>query len=173
MLQTYVAFLRAINVGGHVVKMDALRDLFTAVGYANVKTVIASGNVIFEAKRSTKHQQTIEAHLRAALGYEVKTFLRTPEELQRVAAAAPFEMAEGDVLYVAFLENTPSADAGKRLLAFENPFDAFHDDGAEAYWLRRRKLGQSDYPANFLEKALGMKATVRNMNTVQKIAGMV
>ena len=46
----YVAFLRAINVGGHIVKMETLRDLFTAHGLAKVETFIASGNVIFESK---------------------------------------------------------------------------------------------------------------------------
>src|SRR6185369_8391120 len=46
----YVAFLRAINVGGHVVKMDQLRALFEALGFANVETFIASGNVIFDSK---------------------------------------------------------------------------------------------------------------------------
>jgi uncharacterized protein (DUF1697 family) len=172
-MQTYVAFLRAINVGGHVVKMDALRDLFTTLGYANVRTVIASGNVIFEAKRSAKHQSAIEAHLHEALGYDVTTFLRTPEELHAVAALSPFEIAEGDVVYVAFLNQPPSADGTKRLLALANELDAFHVAGREAYWLRRRALGESKYPANFLEKALGTKATVRNMNTVRKIAASV
>ena len=45
----YVAFLRAINVGGHVVKMDRLRRIFESMRFRNVETFIASGNVIFEA----------------------------------------------------------------------------------------------------------------------------
>lgn len=49
----YIAFLRSINVGGHVLKMDALRDLFTQLKFSNVETFIARGNVIFETKFAT------------------------------------------------------------------------------------------------------------------------
>jgi len=74
----YVAFLRAINVGGHTVKMDHLRGLFEALSFSNVETFIASGNVIFDTK--SKDQQTlerkIEKHLRETLGYAVTTFDR-------------------------------------------------------------------------------------------------
>ena len=66
----YVAFLRAINVGGHTVKMEHLRILFEELGFENVETFIASGNVIFDSKtKSTKTLETkIEKHLRQALG---------------------------------------------------------------------------------------------------------
>ena len=88
----FVAFLRAINVGGHVVKMDQLRQLFEALGFAKVETFIASGNVIFEAKSKDTNalQRRIEKHLHQALGYEVVTFLRTLEELDKVANHRPF-----------------------------------------------------------------------------------
>ena len=60
----YVAFLRAINVGGHTVKMDQLRRLFERLGFSKVETFIASGNVIFEsASRSAKAlEKNTEAH---------------------------------------------------------------------------------------------------------------
>ena len=48
-MSRYLAFLRAINVGGHTVKMDALRHIFESLGFTSVETFIASGNVIFEA----------------------------------------------------------------------------------------------------------------------------
>jgi uncharacterized protein (DUF1697 family) len=65
----YIAFLRAINVGGHTVKMDVLRQHFAALGFSNVETFIASGNVVFEttAKNTRTLEQKIEKHLRAAL----------------------------------------------------------------------------------------------------------
>jgi len=77
---TCVAFLRAINVGGRVVKMHRLRTLFVDEGFANVETFIASGNVVFDlppAKKAPALERTIEAMLRNALGYEVSTFVRT------------------------------------------------------------------------------------------------
>ena len=72
----YVAFLRAINVGGHTVKMDHLRSLLESLGLENVETFIASGNVIFDSK--TKNAELLERkiakHLKEMLGYEVASF---------------------------------------------------------------------------------------------------
>src|SRR4030095_12804333 len=79
----YVAFLRAINVGGHIVKMDQLRKLFTQLGFTDVETFIASGNVLFTSpsKSGAALEAKIEKHLKAALGYEVATFVRTATEV--------------------------------------------------------------------------------------------
>ena len=79
----YIAFLRAINVGGHTVKMDALRELFEALGFEQVETFIASGNVIFETTETDTAalERRIETHLQAALGYAVATFLRSDAEV--------------------------------------------------------------------------------------------
>ncbi|NUO79794.1 DUF1697 domain-containing protein, partial [candidate division KSB1 bacterium] len=92
----YLAFLRAINVGGHTVKMDQLRRLFEALGFANVETFIASGNVIFTSpSKSTKAlEKKIEKHLHESLGYEVATFIRTTAELAVVAQYKPFSATE-------------------------------------------------------------------------------
>src|SRR5688572_10594132 len=104
----YVAFLRAINVGGHTVKMDALRRLFEALGFVNVETFIASGNVIFDSpSKDTKAlEKKIESYLRETLGYEVATFIRTIAEVAAIADYKPFidaELkAEGNTLYVGF-----------------------------------------------------------------------
>ena len=78
-----IAFLRAVNVGGHTVKMDALRRHFESLGFSNVETFIASGNVIFETpfKNARTLESSIENKLRDALGYEVAAFLRTDAEL--------------------------------------------------------------------------------------------
>jgi Protein of unknown function (DUF1697) len=75
----FVAFLRAINVGGRNVTMAALRAQFEALGFSNVETFIASGNVIFEAasRDSAALHRKIEAHLAKSLGHEVSTFVRT------------------------------------------------------------------------------------------------
>ena len=74
-----VAFLRAINVGGHTVTMEELRRLFTSLGGKDVETFIASGNVIFNSRSRDipALEHTIEQRLHAALGYEVATFVRT------------------------------------------------------------------------------------------------
>src|SRR2546423_13547575 len=87
-----IAFLRAINVGGHTVKMEELRRLFEALGLASVETFIASGNVIFEApgEKMQALEKRIERHLRESLGYEVATFIRSASELTEIAGYQPF-----------------------------------------------------------------------------------
>jgi uncharacterized protein (DUF1697 family) len=172
----YVAFLRAINVGGHTVKMDRLRGLFEAMGFSNVETFIASGNVIFDSpsKNTKSLEGKIEAHLQTALGYEVSTFVRTMLEMAAVAAYKPFDDAElnddGNTLYIAFLPAEPSGEAARRLLSFSTEVDDFHVHGREAYWLCRKKISESDFSGALLAKSLGMQATLRNSSTVRKIA---
>ena len=92
----YVAFLRAINVGGHVVKMEALRKLFESMGLSRVETYIASGNVIFEteARKPGALEKKIEDELKIALGYAVGTFLRSIPELTSIVETIPFELDE-------------------------------------------------------------------------------
>jgi uncharacterized protein (DUF1697 family) len=88
----YVALLRGINVGGHTVKMDRLRDLFRDLGLDDVRSYIQSGNVFFETNdtESAALATRIERHLHEALGYEVPVFLRSAQQLQAILALDPF-----------------------------------------------------------------------------------
>src|ERR1041385_3864079 len=95
----YIAFLRAINVGGHnTVTMDFLRHFFESLGFAHVETFIASGNIVFEtaSKNAQALERKIESGLRAALGYEVVAFVRTGAELAAIASYKPFSPAHLD-----------------------------------------------------------------------------
>jgi uncharacterized protein (DUF1697 family) len=170
----YIAFLRAINVGGHTVKMDALRGLFADLGLANVETFIASGNVIFEAAGDTPTiEKRIEAHLLESLGYAVATFVRSTAELAEVArykAFADAEMnAETHGLYIGFLAESPTQEATWKLLACVTPLDEFHIHGREVYWLCRTRFSESTFSGPRLEKTLGMQTTIRNVTTLQKL----
>ena len=173
----YVAFLRAINVGGHTVKMDQLRRLFEAGCFSQVETFIASGNVIFDSQsRNTQAlERKIEKLLRDALGYEVATFVRAVSEVVAVAAYRPFDATrlntDGNSLHVGFLTEPPAEKAKKELLALSCAADSFHVKGREVYWLRCGKFSESEFSGAVLEKSLGMRATFRNSNTVKKIAG--
>jgi uncharacterized protein (DUF1697 family) len=172
----YVALLRAINVGGHTVKMDHLRGLFETLRFTNVETFIASGNVIFNAKSANPKalEQRIEKHLQESLGYEVKTFVRAISELVAVAAYKPFPESalteEGNVLYIGFVAETPAEPAKKKLLSCSDGIDDFHVEGREIYWLCRKKMSDSKFSGALLEKILGMRATLRNSTTIRKIA---
>jgi uncharacterized protein (DUF1697 family) len=172
----YVAFLRAINVGGHTVKMDHLRHLFEAMGFANVETFIASGNVIFDStsKSAPALQKKIEDKLQAALGYEVATFIRSIAELAEIAQYKPFADAElnapGNTVYIAFVTDRLDDMAKEQLRSFTTEFDEFHIRGREAYWLCRKKMSESEFSGALLEKVLEMPATLRNSTTIKRLA---
>jgi uncharacterized protein (DUF1697 family) len=157
--------------------MADLRLRFEGLGFANVATFIASGNVIFDAVEGepAELQARIEGHLRAALGYEVATFLRTPHELAAIATYAPFVDSslngDGATLSIMFLAATPDADLHERLRAFETPIDALHVHGREIYWLSQGRTTDSliDWP--LLGKTVRLPlTTVRNATTVRKLA---
>jgi uncharacterized protein (DUF1697 family) len=172
----YVALLRAINVGGHNVKMDHLRNLFESLGYSNVETFIASGNVIFDSPAEDPRtlETEIEDHLRESLGYEVATFIRSASELAEISRYQPFTpadlKAEGNSLYIAFLQAPLSNEAKQKLMTFRSEIDDFHVHGREVYWLCRTKMSESAFSGALLEKTIGMSATIRNAATVKRLA---
>lgn len=173
----YVALLRAINVGGHTVKMDHLRSLFEAIGLENVETFIASGNVIFDSRSANPRalEQKIEKHLNESLGYEVATFVRATTELSAVAAYKPFSDSElnkeGNSLYIGFLADSPGNQAIQKVLACSGELDELHVKGREVYWLcRATRMTDSKFSGALLERILGLRATFRNATTVRKMA---
>jgi hypothetical protein len=108
----YVAFLRAINAGGRVVKMAALKRVFERLKLADVETFIASGNVIFtSALDAPRLERLIEGALEKALGYPVVTFLRTTGQVAAVAAPDPLRapLPPGGRTYVGFLPGRSAA----------------------------------------------------------------
>ena len=169
----YAAFLRALNVGGgHVVKMDRLRQLFEQLGLEDVETVIASGNVLFTSASKNERALTakIAGRLEDSLGYEVATFLRTPAELAAAVKRSPFGKIDTANLYVGFLADAPSPASIRDLRACANDIDDFHVAGREVYWLCRTSFGRSAFSGAKLEKKLCCATTLRNITTVRRIA---
>ena len=169
----YIALLRAINVGGRVVKMDELRRIFESLALANVQTFIASGNVIFESGAGAASlERVIEERLHAKLGYPVLTFLRTPAEMIAAASHAPFGETVEDTasVYVAFLKAAPDRGARQKVHALSNELDAFDVHAREVYWLRRHYKARAGEPPPPFDRALGAPVTMRNITTVRKLA---
>jgi uncharacterized protein (DUF1697 family) len=171
----YVALLRAVNVGGHVVKMDHLRALFARAGFANVETFIASGNVIFESpsKDSGVLERKIETALEKALGYEVATFLRTDADIAAAAAHRPFSasaMKRSVAFKIGFIKERLDAKSARGLESLATDHDAFSTHGREVYWLCRVRQSESQFNNYRFEKSLGIACTWRGANTVTKLA---
>ena len=173
----YVALLRAINVGGHVVKMDALRKCFTKMGFANVETFIASGNVLFDAPKGTARllEQQIAMELERVLRYPVATMIRTGPELAAVVEREAFPPSVIDpakhALYIGFIGGKPTADMCKRIAGLRTSVDELVVHGRELYWGCRTTFSKSELPGGILEKTLGIPMTMRSITTVRKLAG--
>ncbi len=169
----YVAFLRGINVGGKTVKMDILKKSFEEIGFANVRTLLASGNVLFESETSDEPVlvRQIESKLREVFGFEIIVQIRTKEYLHELILANPFkEGGSVDVkLYVSFL--TPNT---KNVLTipYESPDKTFSIISATKYELFSTLYtgGKSTDAMNIIDKRFGKKVTTRNWNTIKKIA---
>lgn len=171
----FIAFLRAINVGGHIVKMDDLRSMFQSMGFKSVETFIASGNVIFDSKsQNTKSlEEQIENHLEKELGYQVATFIRNPSEITAISRQNPFsepEIAEAVALNIALMKEPLNETTLTTLLALKTDVDNFQAIGREVYWLCRKKQSESKFSNAVFEKTLRIKATFRGLSTISKLA---
>ena len=171
----FVAFLRAINVGGRIVKMERLRKVFESIGFTGVETFIASGNVIFEARATTASalERKIETALQHELGYVVTTFVRTDRELAAIAGNQPFDpsaVSQSLAFTVGFVAAEIGKDARANVERLRSPLNDVHVDGREIYWLSRTLMSDSTIGYALFEKAMGQPATFRNVNTVRRMA---
>ena len=171
----YIAFLRAINVGGHTVRMETLRDLFSAHGFANVETFIASGNVIFETRSAADRtlEEKLERRLESALGYGVATFVRSEEEVRAISTYQAFSTAAlkaSRTLNIGFLRESLNPGAHKALMSLKTAIDDFHVQGRELYWLCRKQQSESTFSNKAFERAIQGTATFRNATTIAKLA---
>jgi uncharacterized protein (DUF1697 family) len=171
----FIAFLRAINVGGHVVTMAELRALFEALGFKSVETFIASGNVIFESRSTDTRamERRVEDRLLKALGHEVETFIRTEAEVSAIARYKPFKASQvqsAGAFCVGFLAEPLTAEGRKSLMALKTDIDDFHVNGREVYWLCRKRQSESTFSNVRFEKLTKARVTFRGVNTVAKLA---
>ena len=176
---TYVAFLRGINVGGNkIIKMADLAKAFASLGFTNVKTLLASGNVVFDAANAkAATAPVIEAKLEKALGKKVGVLLRTGQEIQAMVAAPPFKgitVTPATRLYVTFLSEKPKSTLK---IPYESPEKDFRilrlsADAVFSVLTLSPKRGTTD-AMNILEKEFGKAITTRNWNTIVKIGKAV
>lgn len=173
-MQSYVAFLRGMNLGGRRIKNEELREEFEALGLYDVACFRASGNVVFAVKGGSEAKLTeqIETGLGEALGYDVPVFLRSAAELGALAAHEPFDIAAVKAskgkLQVALLPKKPTAKARKQALAEASDEDRLALEGRELYWLPSGGISESGLDLKTLETAVG-PWTMRTMGTIEQI----
>jgi uncharacterized protein (DUF1697 family) len=175
-MDRYVAFLRGMNLGGRRIKNDELRAEFVTLGFGEVATFRASGNVVFGTERRAKEgalAERIEIGLGEALGYEVPVFLRSCAEVTAIASHAPFDpklvASSGGKLQVSLLQKRPSAASRRGILALATGEDLLAVEGREVYWLPSGGILDSGLDLKALEAIVGAD-TRRTMGTIEQIA---
>jgi uncharacterized protein (DUF1697 family) len=165
-MPTYIALLRAVNVGGTgKLPMAELKAMGEQAGFANVRTFIASGNLLFESAQTEKQVTAALASRLAAYAWKpVAVLVRTGAEMA-VVAANPFAEEPPNRVLAIFLDGAPPADALDRVTGRKD----------ERMALGRREI-YVHYPSGMAESRLKMAAaasgTARNMNTVARLAAM-
>lgn len=173
---THIAFLRAINVGGHaVVSMKALAAAFKAAGCRDVKTFLQSGNLAFKAAgaKTPAWQEKIQSKLNELLGTETVVIFRTLGELGQMVKADPFRNVAEDPdvkRYVALLAARPHKAPRIPIDSPKDGLTVFRMDNLNVYVLSRRVKKASGSPNLLVEKTFGVPATTRNWSTITKIA---
>ena len=170
----YVALLRGIAPTNPNMRNDKLRSVFEKLGFENVKTVISSGNVIFESpsRSAAKLEETIEKALPEHLGFTSTTILRSQGQIKRLVDQNPFkgmEHSQKSSLNVTFLKK-------KRKIDIKFPYQVENRD----YTLRRMYAGaicsvidltsaKTPDLMVWLEKQFGKEITTRTWKTVERI----
>jgi uncharacterized protein (DUF1697 family) len=165
-----------VNVGGHKpVKMADLAAAFAGLGLRNVRTVLASGNVLFDAPPSSRKRLAarITAGLKRAFGFDVTVVLRTLEEIGRLLDSNPFgdmEFPARAQLYITFLaENAPAAVAQPDRSPTANVRTVRVSAGEIASVVVLSPGHGTTDLMNTLDRQFGRMATTRNWNTVKRI----
>ena len=175
-MAVYVALLRGINVGKRRIKMDVLRAMFEELNYKSVDTLIASGNIVFQARKQpeAKLEIAIERHLQSQLGYEVDTFVRSSKAVEAISTQQPFAISDTKskthTLHVSFFKEPLPVAIKKAVLKCQLPTDQLSCDGSELYWLREGRLSDSTLWTSEAMRAIRLpSSTMRTMDTIRKL----
>lgn len=174
----YVALLRGINVGpAKRIAMAGLRDLFAELGFTDIRTYLQSGNIVFSAPDRTPDvlANQIETAIERELRLAVACLVRTSDELRSVIGGNPFrgKITDGSKMMVLFLSKAPTG----KLRAVHDPSKLSPDEirlreRVIYQWCPEGLLAAPDVSA-FVMKHWKVAVTVRNWNTVQKLAELL
>jgi uncharacterized protein (DUF1697 family) len=170
----YIALLRGVNVGGNrKLPMAELRDKLLALGYAGVRTLLASGNVVLTLAQTDPKalEARLQADLRRACDLDTDVMVRDPAEWDAIIAANPYPdraLSDPSHLLVVALKAPPAPAAVKATLAGHRGPEQVHVGGREAYIYYSQGIGESKLNL----KGLG-PGTARNWNTVLKLREML
>ncbi|MFL6467403.1 MAG: DUF1697 domain-containing protein [Pyrinomonadaceae bacterium] len=173
----YVALLRGINVGGNtMVRMEELRRTFEALGFKNVTSYINSGNLAFDARKTSETTlvKKIEDAVERLIDKRVQVMVREQQDIDRVIANNPFdgEYQNHKEMHVLFLRSGLSEDQVASLTDATRTGEHFQVSGREIYCHLPMGVADSNLGRGQFEKKLKAAVTARNWRTVQKLADL-
>ena len=170
---TYIALLRGINVSGQkIIRIEELKKMLEYLGFENVKSYIQSGNFVFNSKISNQEKiiKLIGNKIKEMFLFDVSVILRTHNDLLKILKNNPFVTNKPpERLYVAFLSDAVDKSCGKLLIPYKSKDEEFHIAENEIYLYYADGAGRTKLSNNIIETKLGVKATTRNWNTVNKL----
>jgi uncharacterized protein (DUF1697 family) len=174
---TYLALLRGINVGGkNKVEMARLKTVFESIGATDVRTYINSGNVVFQHRRArSRLRAVIERAIETEFGFPVRLVLRDLEEVKSLTKAIPASWKEDSTMrcYVMFLwEDVDSPSVLDRVTIKDGLDDVKYLPGTIVWRVDRKVLTRSGM-MRLTSDDLYKDLTIRNVNTVRKLADMM
>ena len=170
-----ISFLRGINVGGHKkIKMAELRELYTSLGLRDTRTILQSGNAIFQTDETDLAvvQDKIEEGIRDHFGFDVRVMLRGTADFRSIFDRHPFTAEQGNEakkMVVVFLSACPRLDDVDKLRANNPGREFMHASGSELFVFYTDGQARSNLDNNRIERALGLQYTARNWNTCQRL----
>jgi uncharacterized protein (DUF1697 family) len=169
-----VSLLRGVNVGGHMIKMDALRALYESLGLRKVETFIQSGNVIFttQARDRIALTKRLEDAIEQKFGFHADVILRNAAELRDVLARNPFaerlDINPASLLII-FLAADPDPEGCAKVRALDIHPEELHIDGREVYVYFANGLARPKLSWPAIGKILKTPSTGRNLTSVRKL----
>ncbi len=172
-METYIALLRGINVGGHKkIKMADLRSLLTKLGLENVKTYIQSGNVVFTSSESASDcEKRISEGIKKTYGWEVPVLVLTRSEVQQILDDCPFPKEKKENSYFILLYSMPTEEDRAKAKETQFPDEEFALSDSCVY-LFTNNYAKGKLSNNWFEKKLKVTATARNFRTLMKLLEM-
>jgi len=174
-MERYIAFLRGINVSGQkLIKMETLRKTFAKEGFAEVKTYIQSGNVIFNSveKDTEGLIQRIEDLIENHFGFRTNVILRKHIDIESVLNSLQFsrsESGEGKKYYITFLKEENKEPLIVPLFSKNKDVEVIYQNNKDFVSISNLFKGNYGFPNAFIEKLTGIPATTRNPDTLKKI----
>lgn len=169
----YTVFLRGINVGGHKkVQMAKLRDVLSSLGFSDVKTLLASGNIVLSSKKNKAEvQKLVGKCVLDNFGFEVSVLVRKFADIENIVLSDPFAGYELDAkmrFFVTFLSEN-KVFGKKKDMQLGDDFKIIKKGKTEVFSiLYLGKVGSVD-AMSYLENEYGKNITTRNWNTINKL----